>query len=241
MKLRASILKSIRSGRKSAIGECETPSRTQAIDFSLVSTLLALIITVVSVVDRLTPAFTGLFSYRGRIVGGIGVAACALGLSIKIITTTHTCTGRIEATVVRHFSYHRRYRLQAKIALIPICLALLLSLESLKFFNGNDGPVEARIVGVHGRPVSGVVVDAINLDESSTTQHSTISASRGDFVLDIVPHNGRSAYLVLTWNTCTSKQVFPDELLHQLEVKESSDVFNQSQPTTVIRLDCAGG
>jgi len=241
MKLTTSILTSFLRKKRTTIEECESPDRTQTIDISLISTFLALIVTVVSIIDRLTPAFIGLFSYRSRIATGIAFAAFALGLSLKIIRTTHTCKGRIEGNVVRHFSYKRSYRLQAKLAIIPIFVALLLSIQSLKFFKGVEGPVEATIVGGHGDPVAEVMVDAVNLDESSTTQRSTVSDSRGLFVLDLVADNGRPAYLILRWKTCMSKQAFPDELLHELEVREKSNVDTQSRPKAIIRLDCAGG
>ena len=132
MKLTTSVLESFLRKKGMPIEECESPNRTQAIDISLISTFLALVITLVSIVDRLTPAFTGLFGYRSRILTGIAFGTCALGLSIKIIRTTHMCKGRIEGNFVRHFSYKRRYRLQAKLAIIPISLALLLSIQSLK-------------------------------------------------------------------------------------------------------------
>ena len=94
---------------------------------------------------------------------------------------------------------------------------------------------------MHGDPLAEVEVDAVNLDESSTTQNSTVSDSRGLFVLDLVADNGRPAYLILRWKTCMSKQVFPDELLHELEIREKSNVDTQSLPKTIIRFDCAGG
>jgi hypothetical protein len=233
------------TGRAAAIGplgECGAPgTQPTVVEWTKgLLGILALISTCVSLLDRLTPTFSGMLTFRVRLIAATGILAiiaCGMG---HILSATHACVGRI-GTPILHYTYQSRERILAA-AVLPLTLfALVITVMDWRFMFGVDRAIEGRIIVDDVQCLAALRVDAQKLDRQSVTDASQLVDSRGVFVLDVKKDKGRPAYLVTMAGDCMDIQRLPQQLLNRPQERRSNGSGDEVWTMAVFRSRCCDG
>lgn len=144
-------------------------SKTLSIS-GLVQTLTAVLTcaaSVVAILNKLTPTFAGLLDFRVRYIILLLVLCSLSGLGSWIFFARHECPSSIAHLLVQHRTYAKGDRILGGFVSIVSILAIVVASSDFKYWKGREGPLQGRVLDKNGDPVSGVQVDALNVDKIS--------------------------------------------------------------------------
>jgi hypothetical protein len=212
------------SAKSYGVIECNCSKNSKANLISLVSGLLSLFATAFAFFDHLTPIFAGVFDFRWRILASILLLGIALFFTIRMMWLKHSAPGSVVGSNLLHFSYDKNHRFGAKLILLPLVLAFVVSIYHIKYWFGASTIIQGQVLDSFNKALQDVRVEALNLDKSliHKEKRPEFTSSEGFFVIDI-KDCGRLAFLRFTRDECEYTEEIADSQYKKLIWRESDD------------------
>ena len=100
------------------------------------ATAMASITAVVTLLNRLTPAFGGFLSFRIRYIALSLILLALVGVAVGVLLASHRCPSQLGDFVITHRTYSFRDRLFAGLLAVVSAAALLIASSDLRYWRG---------------------------------------------------------------------------------------------------------
>lgn len=218
--------------------ECTNPL-TAAPFVRICTTGITFATTVVVLLNRLTTTFSGLLTFRLRFLLVV-LILCALGVvALVVLCARHQCPSYFAGFLDTHFTYRKRDRAFAAVAMILISAGLAVSATDLKYWKGRSGLLQGQVLDQNDTPISGVQIDAQNIDGVSTCRFVEVTDSYGHFVLEFEPVHGSPANFYLTTSQCRVVTPFTEEALDAIGHQRVNTSDQQWNDQIIVHYFCA--
>jgi hypothetical protein len=191
----------------------------------------ALATPALALLDRLTPTFSPLVTFRVRILILIVAALVCLRVLNGIIRKKE---GR---TTFLTYSHSMRQRRFAKYIFAGVCLLLIFLTYDVRFFWGYHSAIEGLLLAETGKPLFAAKVTFLDLDRKPIALPTVSDSQTGRFVLDPREGSGRAAYLKVTTKGCelTEKLVMTGWLF---QGKNAETINESGRSILVVHSGC---